>query len=170
MTSLHHHMNFYLPFEQVGERTRLRCRQIQAPEWGGGGRSVEVFCPQQCRLGCEDVAAKIAERAKRKPTIAPSSPSPSWAPTMAPTPPLTPKKPSCQNSKEIVYKNGNKNKYCNWVKTGKTLKIRQNRCNKKVYGGKKIKENCPKACGRYAGVSPCEHLWLNKYKKNGKYD
>ena len=150
----------------MGERIRLRCRQVQPVENGGGGRSVEVFCPQQCRLGCEDVAAKMEERAKRKPTIASPSPRPTnrpthWIfkpselptnkptrmPTMAPTPPLTTKKPSCQNSKEIVYVKNGKNKYCNWIKAGKTVKIRQNRCNKKVYLGKKIKENCPKACG-----------------------
>merc|ERR1711865_915999 len=85
-----------------------------------------------------------------------------------PTPsPINP--PVCENSKDIVYVNKKgKRKKCNWVKAGKTLKIRTKRCSSKKYSylGKRIKENCPKACGEFAGKGICKNLFVSPFGKN----
>jgi hypothetical protein len=85
-----------------------------------------------------------------------------------PTPsPINP--PDCQNSKDIVYVNKKgKSKYCNWVRAGKTLRIRKKRCISKKYEylGKRIKENCPKACGEFAGKGICKNLFVSPFGKN----
>ena len=98
--------------------------------------------------------------------------SPTPAPVSQPTPsPINP--PGCpKNSKEVVYVNTKgKKKKCNWVKTGKTLKIRRMRCKSKKYSylGKRIKENCPKACGKYAGKGICKNLFLENCTGKTKY-
>jgi hypothetical protein len=101
-----------------------------------------------------------------KPTDPPTSlpvQSPTPAPVSQPTPsPINP--PVCpKNSKKVVYVNKKgKKKKCSWVKTGKTLKIRTKRCNSKKYSylGKRIKENCPSTCGKYAGKGICKNLFL----------
>merc|ERR1711865_731249 len=107
-----------------------------------------------------------------KPTDPPTSlpvQSPTPAPVSQPTPsPINP--PVCpKNSKEVVYvsKKGKKKK-CNWVKAGKTLKIRTKRCSSKKYSylGKRIKENCPKACGEFAGKGICKNLFVSPFGKN----
>ena len=109
----------------------------------------------------------------KSPTLKPTK-----SPTLEPTPKSTAapipstlsptKKPSCpKNSKKVVYVNKKgKKKKCSWVKTGKTLQIRRKRCNSNMYSylGKKIKENCPKACGKYAGKGICKNLFLDEYK------
>jgi len=66
-----------------------------------------------------------------------------------------------------VNKKGKKKK-CNWVKAGKTLKIRTKRCSSKKYSylGKRIKENCPKACGEFAGKGICKNLFVSPFGKN----
>jgi len=96
-----------------------------------------------------------------------SNPSPTPPPAPSPTTKPTDAPPVCKNSKDIVYvsKKGKKKK-CNWVKAGKTLKIRKKRCISKKYRylDKLIKENCPKACGKYAGKGICKNLFLKKYK------
>merc|ERR1711865_36639 len=113
---------------------------------------------------------------RKAPTTKPTDPptslpvqSPTPAPVSQPTsspinPPVCPK-----NSKEVVYvsKKGNRKK-CNWVKAGKTLKIRTKRCSSKKYSylGKKIKENCPKACGEFAGKGICKNLFVSPFGKN----
>jgi len=85
-----------------------------------------------------------------------------------PTPsPINP--PVCENSKDIVYVNKKgKRKKCNWVKAGKTLKIRTKRCSSKKYSylGKRIKENCPKACGEFAGKGICKNLFVSPFGRN----
>ena len=79
----------------------------------------------------------------KSPTLEPT-PEPTKAPipsTLSPT-----KKPSCpKNSK---------------------MQIRRKRCNSKKYSylGKRIKENCPKACGKFAGKGICKNLFLDEYK------
>merc|ERR1711865_987698 len=82
-----------------------------------------------------------------KPTDPPTS-SPVQSPTPAPvSQPTSSPINVCKNSKDIVYVNKKgKKKRCNWVKAGKTLKIRAKRCSSKKYSylGKRIKENCPK--------------------------
>jgi len=99
-------------------------------------------------------------------TTALTVPSPSTSPSATPSP-INP--PVCENSKEIVYvsKKGKKKK-CNWVKAGKKLKIRKKRCNSKKYAylGKRIKENCPKACGEFAGKGICKNLFVPPFGKN----
>ena len=101
------------------------------------------------------------------PTLEPT-PEPTEAPipsTLSPT-----EKPSCpKNSKKVVYVNKKgKKKKCNWVKAGKTLKIRRKRCISKKYSylGKRIKENCPKACGEFAGKGICKNLFVSPFGKN----
>ena len=101
------------------------------------------------------------------PTKAPTS-KPTAAPVSQPTPsPINP--PVCQNSKETVYVNKKgKKKKCNWVRAGKKLKIRKKRCISKKYSylGKRIKENCPKACGKFAGKGICKNLFVSPFGKN----
>merc|ERR1711865_1166007 len=95
-----------------------------------------------------------------------SNPSPTPPPAPSPTP-----KPTdvCVNSKDIVYVNKKgKKKKCNWVKAGRTLKIRKKRCISKKYRylDKLIKENCPKACGEYAGKGICKNLFDSPFGKD----
>jgi len=128
-----------------------------------------------------DLTASPTAQPSRTPTKQPSRPptqSPTQNPTHQPTPtpapvsqptpsPINP--PVCQNSKEIVYVNKKgKKKKCNWVKAGKKLKIRTKRCNNKKYSylGKRIKKNCPKACGKYAGKGICKNLFVPPFGKN----
>merc|ERR1711865_1155028 len=109
-----------------------------------------------------------------KPTDAPPPPTkaptrePTAAPISQPTPsPINP--PVCKNSKDIVYVNKKgKKKKCNWVKAGKTLKIRKKRCISKKYRylDKLIKENCPKACGEFAGKGICKNLFVSPLGKD----
>lgn len=77
------------------------------------------------------------------------------APTAAPTVTCPP------DSTEIVLKRpkgNNREKYCWWIQLGKTLAIRQNRCERK-WNNKRVKERCPQACGKLAGVGECAFLW-----------
>ena len=95
-----------------------------------------------------------------------SNPEPTLPPAPSPTPKPT---PVCKNSKDIVYVNKKgKKKKCNWVKTGKTLKIRKKRCISKKYRylDKLIKENCPKACGEFAEKGICKNLFVSPFGKN----
>ena len=65
------------------------------------------------------------------------------------------------NTKKVIYiKNNGKSKKCDWIKKGTTLQIRKKRCNtlKSPYNDRKIKHNCPKACGKHAGVGKCKEL------------
>merc|ERR1711865_1238047 len=104
-----------------------------------------------------------------KPTDPPTS-SPVQSPTPAPvSQPTSSPINVCKNSKDIVYVNKKgKKKKCNWVKAGKTLKIRTKRCSSKKYSylGKRIKENCPKACGEFAGKGICKNLFVSPFGKN----
>ena len=118
--------------------------------------------------------------ASSKPSASPTDapPSPTKEPTDATLPPTTPisqptpspiNPPVCENSNDIVYVNKKgKKKKCNWVKAGKTLKIRRKRCIRKKYSylGKRIKENCPKACGKFAGKGICKNLFVSPFGKN----
>lgn len=66
------------------------------------------------------------------------------------------------NTKKVIYiKNNGKSKKCDWIKKGKTLQIRKKRCKKLTspYNKRKIKHNCPMACGKHAGVGKCKELW-----------
>ena len=38
------------------------------------------------------------------------------------------------------------------------------------YLGKRIKENCPKVCGKFAGKGICKNLFLKQYKRDWIYD
>ena len=72
------------------------------------------------------------------------------------------KKKCPSNTKKVIYiKNNGKSKKCDWIKKGKTLQIRKKRCKKLTspYNKRKIKHNCPMACGKHAGVGKCKELW-----------
>mmetsp|Transcript_49041 Transcript_49041/g.54625 ORF Transcript_49041/g.54625 Transcript_49041/m.54625 type:complete len:197 (-) Transcript_49041:22-612(-) len=75
------------------------------------------------------------------------------------------KKKCPPNTKKVIYilpSNG-KSQKCGWIKKGKTLEKRQKRCNelRSPNNEKTIKHNCPKACGKYAGVGKCKDRWLS---------
>merc|ERR1711865_672180 len=110
----------------------------------------------------------------RPPTQSPTQnpthqPTPTPAPVSQPTPsPINP--PVCPKKirKRLCTSVKGKKKKCNWVKAGKTLKIRTKRCSSKKYSylGKRIKENCPKACGKFAGKGICKNLFVSPFGKN----
>jgi len=111
-----------------------------------------------------------------KPTGNPTpvpTPDPTTSPTVSPT--LSPMSPSptvkqnCKrsDSTKVIYKSVNKRgkqkkKKCNWIKLGKTLEIRRNRCGKrKGLDGVKVKRACPVTCGEFAGVGKCKFLRMD---------
>ena len=101
----------------VGERVRLRCRQIQ-PE--SGGKSVEVFCPMECRMGCTEVPTP-------SPTIS-QQPSPYRGP--------------CENDNEYLF-NGEVGKNCDgWVAESSKRRCRHIDRNT----GIRVQEYCPDTC------------------------
>merc|ERR1712224_926687 len=85
---------------------------------------------------CIELTMDPTKNPTKAPTSEPTSigttTTPSAVPTVLPCP---------IDSKGVVFrlKRGkNKNKGCNWINSGKSLKVRKNRCEKK-YKGKKVK-------------------------------
>jgi len=121
--------------------------------------------PPLCQCG-DDIVPIHGPSIIVTPALAPFAlTSPTRQPTKVPLLPIPTALPTKQcrpNSSKVVYIHKRKNKKCNWIKAVKT---RKNRC-KKLCKGKKIKQNCPVACGKFAGMGICKYLWLKKYKKD----